>query len=115
MTRPPRSIPGLVSVAIAALLPVGLALLLALLYLANKVTYDHETKNALAALIQLYFFLFAPVAHLVGLVVGVVGLFMRGRPKLAAALGAIANLVLPVAGAAAFLFLIGLSAVSGPR
>lgn len=106
---------GVVSLAIAVLLPLGLGVLLFALYVANKVTYDHEVKNALASAITLYFFFVAPILHTVGFVVGVAGLFPRRSAKLPSLAGALANLALPILGALLFFFAIALSAAAVVR
>ncbi len=106
---------GVVSLAIAALLPLGLGILLFALYVANKVTYDHDVKNAIASAIVIYYFFVAPILHAVGFVVGVVGLFPRRSAKLPSLAGALANLALPILGALLFFFAIALSAAAVVR
>jgi uncharacterized membrane protein YhaH (DUF805 family) len=106
---------GRLSFWVGLVTPVGLVLLLSLLYAANKLTFDHELKNALAGMIILYFFLFAPVLHFAGLALGVVALFRKGKKKLLAGVGVVLNLLVPAAGAAGWLFLIALKAASVVR
>lgn len=97
-------------------LPLFLLCILAFaLYAANKITYDHDVKNGIAILLTGHFFFFAPLLHFVGLVLGIVAVFLRRQKKPPAVFGIVLNVILPATGIVLTLFWALLSAVPPVR
>jgi hypothetical protein len=93
---------GTASLCVAIGVPAVLAVLLALLWISNASRASHDARFFLGGAVALYFFGFAPTAHLAGLLFGVVSLFRRKPKRWVGVLGMLLNLALVVAGVVIF-------------
>jgi cytochrome bd-type quinol oxidase subunit 2 len=113
--KPKSSRLGKVSLLLGVLSLVLLCVWCGALWLANKLTFDHNLKTALGFLLTIHWFFVGPFLHFVGLCIGVVALFMKRQKKLLAAFAVLLNLTLPAIGTVLTVFYVLLSAIPPVR
>ena len=89
------------AIRIALLTPAVLLLLLLALYAMNAMEASHDGRFAMGIVVMLYFFLAAPILHLAGLIMGILGLRKHEKGAMA---GTLLNIAVPAAGT--FLWLV---------
>ena len=96
---------GITSCVIAVATFLMMALLIGASYFIGNVTADHQQIGAVWIVTDVSA-LFLPIpVHFIGLILGVVGLFLRNRRKLFPIIGTILNLILGIGSVWPWLYL----------